>query len=190
MNRANTFLKITSTLIISICLTIYGAAAHAAINVAVNCTINGNDVVGESSVISMDREGSVEVYGLGTSVHTPLDPATGIALGGTQFMPVRILKRVDSSTIPFIDALVHTKPIDCTLRFFDVAITEAEILLYTVTISNGYVVSVSQHLPDREDEELGNISNMREVIGISYQNITWSYDNGGTSHSAGTLQQN
>ena len=146
--------------------------------------IDGNDIQGESTASSMDREGTIECSSFSYSVITPRDETSGKLTGRRQHRAVEITKCVDKSTPLLLKALCQNEPVDSAeFRFFRPSPggSGAEEHFYTVLLENGYVSGVSQL---SEDEIMGGEAAppMMEEIEFVFQDITWTYEIGGATH--------
>ncbi len=152
--------------------------------VHLNLEIDGNDVEGESTVSSMEREGTIECASFKYSLTTPRKEATGKLTGKRQHRPVEIIKRVDNSTPLLLRALCQNQPVTrAKFRFFrpNPGGSGAEEHFFTVLLEHGYVASVSQL---SEDGIMGGEAAppMMEEIAFVFQDITWTYEMNGATH--------
>ena len=146
--------------------------------------IDGNDVEGESTIASMEREGTIECSSFKYSVITPREESTGRLTGRRQHRAVEVTKRIDKSTPLLLKALCENEPVtSASFRFFRPGPggSGAEEHFYTVLLENGYVAGVS---PLSEDETMGGEAAppMMEEIAFVFQDITWTYEIGGATH--------
>ena len=146
--------------------------------------IDGNKVEGESTISSMEREGTIECSSFKYSLITPREEATGQLTGKRQHKPVRITKRIDKSTPLLLKALCQNEPVTMAeFRFFRPSPggSGAEEHFFTVMLENGYVGGVNQL---SEDAIMGGEAAppMMEEIAFVFQDITWTYEIGGATH--------
>ncbi len=81
--------------------------------------IDGNDIEGESTISSMDREKTIECNSFEDSLRSPTEARTGLMTGRRQYTPVVITKRIDKSTPLLFNALTMNEPVDSAeFRFF------------------------------------------------------------------------
>jgi type VI secretion system secreted protein Hcp len=146
--------------------------------------IDGNDIEGESTISSMEREGTIECDAFYYGVTAPWDAATGKLTGRRQHEPVRIRKRVDKSTPLLLKALCQNEPVtSAEFRFFRPSPggSGAEEHFFTVLLEKGYVTGVSQV---SESSIVGGEAAppMMEEVTFVFQNITWTYEIGGARY--------
>lgn len=147
--------------------------------------IDGNDVEGESTIASLDREGTIECSSFHSGLTAPYDPATILLTARRQHEPVRIYKRIDKSTPLLLKALCRSEPVtSAEFRFFRPAVSGAgaEEHFFTVKLENGRISSVRQV---SEDAIMAGEAAppMMEEVSFVFQQITWTYEDGGATHS-------
>ena len=109
--------------------------------------IDGNAIEGESTISSLEREGTIECSSFAYELTTPREAATGNLTGRRQHRPVKVTKRIDKSSPLMLKALCQNEPITkAEFKFYqpDSSGSGAEVKFYTVTLENGYVASVKQ----------------------------------------------
>ncbi|MBC8074063.1 MAG: type VI secretion system tube protein Hcp [Deltaproteobacteria bacterium] len=144
---------------------------------------NGSDVQGESSQVSLGREGSVECLYFEHEVGTAREAGSGLATGRRQYKPLVIRKRIDKSTPLFAKALCDNEKVEGTFKFFRPNPTGDGTTeqFYTIEIKNGRLASFKQISPDSSQPALSTMPEMEE-ISIIFHTITWTYSNGGITH--------
>ncbi len=153
--------------------------------------IDGNDIEGESTIASMDREGTIECSSFRYQITTPRDPATGALTGRRQHGQVRFHKRIDKTTPLLIKALCLNEAVDrAEFRFYRPSPggEGAEQHFYTVVLEKGYVSSVDQVSEDviMAGEEAPP---MMEEVSLVFQEITWTYEIGGATHKDSVMSR-
>ena len=146
--------------------------------------IDGNEIEGESTIASMEREGTIECSSFKYALISPRDEETGRLTGRRQHQPVEITKRIDKSTPLLLKALCQNEPVtQAEFRFFRPSPggEGSEEHFFTVVLENGYIIGVNQL---SEDAIMGGESAppMMEEIAFVFQEITWTYENGGATH--------
>ena len=139
----------------------------------VRLRIDGNDIEGESTIISMEREGTIECFGFEYDLTTPREEATGMLTGRRQHSPITIVKRVDKSTPLLYRALCNNEPVtSAQLRFFrpSPAGSGTEEHFYTILLERGYVSDIT------------SVGRNLEKVSFVFQDITWTYEIGGATH--------
>jgi len=167
---------------IAACLLV--GSAQAAQTVHLRLQIDGNDVEGESTIASMEREGTIEIASFSSGVFTPIDPASGMPAGRRQHRPVKIIKRIDKSTPLLIKALANNEPVtSAEFMFFRPSPggSGAEEKYMTILLEDGLISSDSFL---SEDAVMGGESAppMMETVGFTFYKITWTYEIGGATH--------
>lgn len=135
--------------------------------------INGNDIEGESTIASMDREGTIECQSFDHEIRVPYDPVTFAFEGRRIHGAVSIIKRTDKTSPLLYKALCRNEPVDkAEFRFYRSSLggSGAEEHYSTVLLENGYVVGIRRSFP-----------NLERVTFI-YQDITWTYEIGGATY--------
>ena len=146
--------------------------------------IDGNAIEGESSIASMERDGTIECASFTYGLVTPRETATGALTGRRQHTPVSIHKRIDKSTPLLIKALCQNEPVtSARFNFYRPAVdgSGAEEHYYTVLLENGYVSAVKQV---SEDAVMAGEAAppMMEEVSFVFQDISWTYEIGGATH--------
>ncbi len=146
--------------------------------------IDGNEIEGESTISSMERENTIECAAFTYGLSTPRDETSFTLTANRQHTPVTITKRIDKSTPLLLKALCRNEPVTkAEFRFFRPSPggSGAEEQFYTVLLENGFVSSVEQ-------ESLDAITGgekappMMEDISFVFRQITWTYEIGGATH--------
>lgn len=145
---------------------------------------NGQDIKGESTQVSLGRKDSIECISYEQKVGTSQAVGSGIATGRRQYEPIVIRKRIDKSSPLLLKALAQNQKIDAVFRFFRPnpngdGTTEQ---FYTVEIRNGRIASIKQYSPDTIAPDTRQQPSQEEVA-IVFENITWTYNNGGITYS-------
>ena len=70
---------------------------------------NDMKIDGDSTIISMDRENTIECLSFEDSVRTAREASSGMASGERSYEPVRITKRIDKSSPLLAKALCDNK---------------------------------------------------------------------------------
>ena len=151
--------------------------ASADVSVALFLEINGTKIDGENPVTSLDRENSIQVLSISNAVTTPRDAASGQLTGARQHKPITFTKRIDKSTPLLYKALTQNEQItEAQFRFYRSAQGGGEELFYTIVLQNGYVSFVGDAGGKSDDVPT-------EMVSFVFQNITWTYEPTGTTHT-------
>ena len=147
-------------------------------------TIDGNLIEGESSVVSLDREGTIECSSFRYGVMIPPARRSGRRAQRRQHELGRVHKRIDKSTPLLLKALCNHESVnEAEFRFYRPSPTGsgAEEHFFTVVLQNGYVSGVSQL---SEDAIIAGDAAppMMEEVAFVFQDITWTYEPNGATH--------
>jgi type VI secretion system secreted protein Hcp len=152
-------------------------------NVHLYLKANGQDIQGESSQASLGRENSIECLYFEHAIQTPRQGGTGIATGRRQYDPIRIVKRIDKSSPLLVKALTQNQVIEGVFKFFRPSPTGDGTTeqFYTVTIRQGRIASFAQTTPETFDPDNTAVPELEEVSFV-FNQISWTYTNGGITH--------
>ena len=146
--------------------------------------IDGNDIEGESTIASMDREDTIECSAFTYGLSTPRDETSLVLTARRQHTPVTITKRIDKSTPLLLKALCRNEPVTTAeFRFFRPSPggSGAEEHFYTVLLENGFISAVEQESFDAITG--GEMAPpMMEEVSFVFKEITWTYEIGGATH--------
>jgi type VI secretion system secreted protein Hcp len=145
---------------------------------------NGKDVKGESTQTSLGRADSIECISYEQGVKTAREATTGMVTGRRQYEPLVIRKRLDKSSPLLMKALVENQKIDGNFKFFrpNPAGDGTTEQFFTVEIKNGHVSAIKQLLPNTIGAATAGEPPQEEVAFV-FKDITWTYTNGGITHS-------
>ena len=140
---------------------------------------NLGEVRGDSTVTSMDREGSIEAFKLEYMVKTHIE-ASGTATGERSHGPVTITKRIDQSSPILHQALCNNEELEVTIKFYRPnpigdGTTEH---FYTIRLRYGRISSIRTISPSTVDQITESLPAMEEVSFV-FGAITWIYESGG-----------
>jgi len=140
---------------------------------------NVGEVRGDSTVLSMDREGSIEAFKLEYMVKTHIE-ASGMATGERSHGPVTITKRIDQSSPILHQALCNNEELEVTIKFYRPnpigdGTTEQ---FYTIRLRQGRISSIRTISPSTVDESTSSLPAMEEVSFV-FGTINWTYESGG-----------
>lgn len=142
----------------------------------------------KGSVTQKGREGRILVLAAGHEVLSPRDAASGLPTGRRQHRPFVITKALDAASTPLYTALVNNENLpEWELQCWAAAPTAkggsgAQVLRYTVRLSNASVCDIRFVLPDTRNPATSGWSEYEEVA-FTYQRIEWTWALGGLSAS-------
>lgn len=171
------FIALTSILLLPI-------NAWAAQTVHIRLQIDGNDIEGESTISSLDREGTIEAQSAGFNVFVPVDP-TGAVTGRQTYRPYTILKRIDKTSPLLFKALAMQEPVTMleAMHFRpSPGGSGAEEQFFTILLENARIISIVQ---TTESALVGgtDVPPMLELVSFVFQKITMTYELGGATYT-------
>ncbi len=145
---------------------------------------NGKDVKGESTQTSLGREGSIECIAYEQGVTSAREAGTNMVTGRRQFTPLKIVKRIDKSSPLLVKALANNEKIDAVFKFYRPnpsgdGTTEQ---FYSVELKEGNISAVKQFVPITIDPHTSGAPPQEEVSFV-FKTITWTFTNGGVTHT-------
>ena len=151
---------------------------------------NGTDIKGESTQVSLGREGSIECVYYEQGVITAREAGSGLATGRRQYPPLLIRKRIDKSTPLLMKALTENQAIEATFKFFRPNPTGDGTTeqFYSVNFKQGRINSIKQYVPDTIVPATSRDPACEEVTFV-FHTIGWTYTNGGVTHEDSWSQQ-
>lgn len=143
----------------------------------------GNDIQGESTISSMERENSIECLSFTDAVRTAREASSGMATGDRTYEPIVIEKRIDKSSPLIAKALCNNEIMEGTFKFFRPSPTGDGTTqqFFTVKIAEGRVGSVHRHSPNVIDPASAATPPL-ETVSFVFGDITWTYEDGGVEH--------
>jgi type VI secretion system secreted protein Hcp len=154
-----------------------------AMTVHLYLTANGTKIDGDSTILSMERENSIECLSFTDSVRTAREASSGMASGERTYEPIRIVKRIDKSSPLLAKALCNNEVIEAVFKFYRPnpagdGTTEQH---FTVEITEGRVGSITRVSPDVIDPASANAPPTEEVTFV-FGRIVWTYVPDGIEH--------
>ena len=144
----------------------------------------GSDIQGESTITSQGRENSIECYGFNSEVQTSREATTGLSTGRRIHLPIRISKKIDKSSPLILKALTTNQAIEGTFKFFraNPSGDGTSQHYYSVNITNARVASVKQLSEVHNDTKDLGLPALEEITFV-FQDIRWTYEEGGVEHN-------
>lgn len=154
-----------------------------AMTVHLSLKANGEDIKGDSSITSMEREGSIECLSFEDSVRTAREASTGLASGERTYGPITITKRIDKSSPLLAKALCQNEEIEGLFKFYrpNPAGDGTTEQFYTIEIKKARVASVKRESPDVIDPASASAP-ATEEIGFVFGHVRWTYEPDGIEH--------
>lgn len=154
---------------------------RAALNAYLHLKVNGSDIDGGSSYGG--EEGSIEIPGFSQTIVAVRDAASGLPTGKRQHKPITITKEIDKSTPLLQQALSRNEVVDGVIHFYRPMQTGGQEQYYTVEFTNGRIAGIRQEMLNNKYPENFNLPMMEKVTFV-YQNITWTWEDGGIESQA------
>jgi type VI secretion system secreted protein Hcp len=174
MNR-HTLLQVAAFLLLCVFPAGFTSAAEP-LHLAL--TVNGTPLQGDGP------EKVVLAFGFDHEVVRPIDAATGQSTGRYTYKPIRIVKAIDQSTPLLMKALTTNSTIAGEFRFrrADPKDPKNVTTYYTVSITGGHVIGVRNWKTNTRDLSADRAGDLEE-ISFTFQTITWTYVQGGITHT-------
>lgn len=159
-------------------------------SIALFLKANGNKIDGDSTIHSLEREGSIECLSFKDSVRTARDKATGMATGRRTYEPILFTKHIDRATPQIAQALCNNEVIEAEFKFFRPSPkgdgkTEQ---FFTIKLTDARISSIERTSPDAWDPAQSNLPPM-ETIGIVFGEVTWTHNPGKKEHTDSWVKQ-
>lgn len=154
-----------------------------AMTVHLKLKANGEDIEGESTVTTLDRENTIECFSFDYGVQSASESFSGTASGTRNYEPIRIVKRVDKATPLLWKALCENAQIEGVFKFYRPSpagdgTTEE---FYTVEIREARIAGIDFSSPDAMGGA-GQAEPPTESIVFVFNNMTQTYEATGASH--------
>lgn len=145
---------------------------------------NGSDVQGEPTQTSLGRANSIECVSFHSGVATARERGTAMATGRRQYEPITIRKRIDKSTPLLAKALCNNEVVEGVFKFFRPSPTGDGTTqqFYTIEIAEGRVSGIRTWMPN-SIEPASSMEPPQEEVSFVFHTITWTYEDGGVSHT-------
>lgn len=145
---------------------------------------NGTQIQGESTQTSLGRENTIECLYVEAGVSTAREAGSALATGRRQHHPIMIRKRIDKATPLIAKALCENQVIEGQFKFYRPNPTGDGTTeqFYTIEIKKGRIGSVRSWVPDTIVPGTSTEPPQEEVSFV-YGVITWTYTNGGITHT-------
>lgn len=143
----------------------------------------GNDIEGESTVKSLEREGSIECLSFKDGVRTAREKGSAIATGDRTYEPLVIEKRIDKSTPLLAKALCKNEDVEGTFKFYRPSPTGdgTQQHFFTIEIKEAKVSGIERVSPDTLDPASAEAP-PTERVSFVFGRIIWTYEDGGQTH--------
>jgi len=158
-----------------------------AMTVHLSLKANGEDIQGESSVTTLEREDTIECFSFDYGVHSGSE-SSGRPSGARHYAPISIVKRVDKATPLLYKALCDNAAIEAVFKFYrpSPAGDGTTEQFYTVEIKQARIAGIGLSSPDATGGAGGPPT---EAISFVYNNMTQTYESTGAAHEDNWREQ-
>ena len=143
---------------------------------------NGVDIQGDSTVMSLGRENSIECLEYRDSVTTERD-ASGMESGRRSYGPIKIQKRLDRSTPLILKALCNNEGIEARFQFYrpNPAGDGTTQHFFTVEIGQARISHIERLNPNALRDTTA-VDPASEEVSCVFGRIRACYEDGGIEH--------
>ncbi len=140
------------------------------------------EIRGDSTVTSLNREGTIEAFQLEHAVHVPTE-RSGMSTEERSHSPIKIVKRIDRSSPLLHQALCNNEELEVTIRFYrpNPAGDGTTEQYYTIRLTQARVSSIKTISPNTIHDLSSNEPPMEEVSFV-FGTINWTYEPDGIEH--------
>jgi type VI secretion system secreted protein Hcp len=133
--------------------------------------------------IQKGREGFSDVLAFNHEVVSPRDTASGLATGKRQHMPFRCVIPQGKNAPLLFKALSNNQVIPkVEIQFWRSTPLTTEAIYMKYELENVSISSVRPWMPNTKEAAVANFGSQVEVAFV-YQKITWTFINGGVTHT-------
>jgi type VI secretion system secreted protein Hcp len=162
--------------------TLLPATANASMTAHITLTADGEDIEGESSVTTLDRENTIEAFRFNFEVLTGHGSFSGAPLGVRTYKPIVWVQRWDKSVPLLWKALTQNARIEATIKFYrpdpDGGGTTEQF--FTIEVGGGKISRIRAVSPDARTGS-GSEPPLMEVE-VVFNNIIMTYEATGAAH--------
>ena len=154
-----------------------GTAGAGGVSAHLFLKLNGADIEGESPVTSLGREDSIQLLDFDSLVETARDTASGLSTGRRTYEPLTMTKEVDKSTPLLYKGLTQNQIAEGIIKFYRPSTSGDGTTeqFFTIEFDQGRISSLRTSM--NEDGEI------HDEIAFVFQTITWTYEDGGITHT-------
>ena len=138
----------------------------------------------KGSITQKGREDSIGDIAVSHSIVSPRDPQSGLPTGQRMHKPFVFTKELDKSTPVLFNVLCTNENLtEATFKFWQPQIRPqtgvgGEVQHFTVKLTNANIASIEFRQANIKNPELSKFAEYEE-IGLTYQNIEWTWNDGG-----------
>lgn len=138
----------------------------------------------KGSVTQKGREGKIMIIAASHEIVSPRDPASGLPTGKRMHKPLVLTKELDKSSPLLYNALCNNENITrLELQFWTPQLSAAagvgqEVQHYKLNLKNANLTFINFRMGNNKHPDLMKFAEYEE-IGFTYEEITWTWTNGG-----------
>lgn len=147
------------------------------------CALFYNDAQGiTGSNIKGGRADSSAIFEIHHQVESPRDRQTGLATGARIHGTFRVLKQIDKATVLLWKMLCENQILpELEFKWYQV-VEGVETEYYHHILRNARVFLMETYLPNTKSPELAGLPHV-EWVEFGYEQIEWTWDDGGLTHT-------
>jgi type VI secretion system secreted protein Hcp len=144
---------------------------------------NGEDIQGDSTITSMERENTIECLSFVDSVRTAREASSGMASGERTYEPITISKRIDKSSPLLAKALCNNEAVEGEFKFYrpNPEGDGTTQHYFTIEIQEGRIAAIKRMSPDVIDPAEATAPATEEVSFV-FGYVRWTYEPDGVEH--------
>ncbi len=140
---------------------------------------NGEQIEGDSTQTSLERENTIECLAFEQSGNVPVSETS--VTGRRRYKPLRIVKRIDRATPLIARAFARNETITGTFRFYRAGGDGTTEHFFTIEVREGRVASVRQFVLGVLDADVADEPPQEEVTFV-FSTISWRWEPTGIDH--------
>lgn len=153
-------------------------------SISLRLTANDDDIEGDNTQTSLERQNTIEVLKLEQPMFVNFDRSTYRPSSRRVYAPVKFSKRLDRSTPLLRQALNRNQVMAGDFRWFrpNPAGDGTTQHFFTLAFTGGRITRCELVLPDVLHAETASLPAM-EMVELVFEGITWTWEPGGIEHT-------
>lgn len=144
---------------------------------------NGQQLVGNSSQHSLDREDTIECLSFSQAMFAPRERGSMPPSGRRELGPILISKRIDRATPLLAQALAENRKLEAVFKFYrpSPAGDGTTEQFFSIELKNAFIQSaaLSAHVGTNSLA----VDHPMEEVSFVYSDVEWTYADGGISYA-------
>jgi len=142
----------------------------------------------KGSVTQKGREDSIGIIAVSHTIQTPRDPQSGLPTGQRMHKPFVLTKELDKATPILYNILCTNENISSLIiKFWTPQLKAAtgvgsEVQHYTVKLTNANIASIDFRMANIKNPDIQKYAEYEEIA-LTYQQIDWTWNDGGITAS-------